>query len=867
MCRFSRISLSGVVSLIFVLLAGCGSQGESDVLPIRILGSIPGEAYVGVEYYYEVGVDGGDGSLNYSLTNAPDWLETDLIDNALRRGVVLRGIPGATGADDTFNDSDTIILSVTDGNTVATVEFGVEVSQVSFSDISGSIDEGDKGTFPEDKVDSNGNGVIDAADDTEPGRVCMQDADGNDLFTDDDIDYFVENQLDPDAWDGKKVRLEFLPVILSDPFYLDVLGSYSLVDLKTQSGADYLETVQKTNGDSVTVKDGNFSIPAGETTCYIMLFVVDDLIAEDDENFGIDLEIDQVGELDADVSSRATITIEDNEPIVSFAVPKVAVTESSAGRTITIPVTVTLDRVPEQSVSAEFEVLTINSGDADIDTGANDDLVITPSNYTVQFAKGITEARIFLNAPDNTSGDDGDTDEFLTLGWVDTDTVRASESTLKVYVNEWLSDVNVAMGANAEVVEAYTDDKGDVYVGYRNFDSSSNAVANIIHLSRTRGLVVDGSLGDSLLRALTIQQDDVNIVLNDFGIDRYDVSNDEIINLYVVATVDKVIASAPSGSDFTLGGDDILVQKYENVNGVGDFELVWERQIGTSQDDFAESLSIDGEDNINIVGGTHGGFLGGTNAGGIDGFAMKVDSNGEVTSVVQYGTDLNEYLNHVAQDGPSNFSTFAIVERSSSDRGDNIQMRSLSKDGSLRRSAEYGSDADDEVNAVNPAPTGAILAGATKGAIPRLSSNKGGWDAFLVYHRNLSEITAVEQWGSSGDDRTLDAKQVESQVYASGFSTGDLFGDNAGGEDGWVVRYDIVDNEELDIEMFEEVWAHQTGSSGNERLVKVMPTLFGKVFGVSQEEVGGTNYLKIENLSVVDGISHYAECRESTDGC
>ncbi|OZG71237.1 hypothetical protein BTA51_21550 [Hahella sp. CCB-MM4] len=861
-----RTCLFLVLSVVLVSLGGCGSQSEGDVLPIRILGSIPGEAYVGVEYYYEVGVDGGDGTLNYSLTNAPDWLETDIIDNALRRGVVLRGIPGATGADDSFNEDDTIILSVTDGNSVATVEFGVEVSQASFSDISGTIDEGGRATYPEDKVDSNGNGVIDAADDTEPGTICMQDADGKDLFTKSDIDYFVEHQLDPDAWDGKKVRLEFLPVILSDPFYLDVLGTFSLVDLRTQSGADYLESVQKPSGGSANVKDGYFAVPAGDTTCYIMLFVVDDLIAEDDENFAIDLAIDKVGDITADVSNRATITIEDNEPQVSFAIPKVTVTESSVGRNIVIPVTVKLDRPPEQSVSAEFEVKTGTGADAEIG-GSNDDLVITPSNYTVQFAKGIKEAKIYLRAPDNASGDDGDTDEFLTLGWVDTDTVRASDSTLKIYVNEWLSDVEVAIGTNAKIVEAYADDKADLYVGYQSFDGSSKGIANIVHLSRTRELIADGSYGSSLLRELQVKHDDVNILLNDIAIDRFDSSADEIINLYVLATVDKVIASIPSGSGFTLGGDDILLQKYENVNGVGDFELVWERQIGTEQNDFAESMSIDSEDNINIVGGTHGGFLGGSNAGGKDGFFMKVDASGEVTSVVQYGTDLDEYLNHVAQDGPSNISTFAIVERSQADKGDNIQMRSLSKDGSLRRSAEYGSPADDQVNAVNPAPTGAILAGATLDAIPRLSTNQGGWDAFLVYHRNLSEITAVEQWGTSGDDRALDTKQVESQVYVSGYSTGNLFGTNAGGEDGWAARYDIVDDEELDTEVFEEVWKHQIGTSGDERLVKVVPTLFGKLFGVFQEEVGGINYLKVENLSVVDGISQYAACRETTDGC
>ena len=858
-----RTSLVSVTFLALLILTGCGSTEEASPLPIRILGNIPTTAYVGVEYYYEVGIDGGSGPLSYSLSNAPDWLETDLVDNNLRKAVVLRGIPGATGRDDVLTSSDTVILSVTDGDSIKTKEFGIEVDEVTISDVSGTVVEGVEGERPEDIVDSDGNGVLNAQDDTEPGTVCMSDSQGNYLFSEDELAYMLENQLNPDAWDGKKVQLEFIPISLDNGFYLDATGTFELESVVAEPDSDYLDTINLPGRGAVTVDSGHFFLPAEQTTCYILLFVVDDLVAEDDERFNINLEIDHVGELTAEVTATFGISIEDNEPIVSFSIPKISVSETT-GRNIKVPVKVLLDRPPEQTVTAEFEVKTDVNGKAQIG-GADDDLAITPSSFRVQFGVGIVEAKIEIEALSNV--DDGDTDEYLTLRWVDTDTVRASdESELIVYVNEWLDDLRVELPTGGEVVESYADDKGDLYVGYRSVNADGDRVAHLRQFNRVRDLRPDESIGDSLAREITLELPDVDVELNDFVVDRYEnTASDEIIEVYLLTTVNS--SPAVADDEFEFGGTNILVQKYENVNSVGGFNLLWEKWVGTVQNDFARSISLDSSGNINVVGGTNGGFRGAANAGGIDGYVFKMNSSGEVTTFVQYGTSLNEYLQHVAQDGPSNFSTFAIIERSASGGGDNIIMRSLSTDGDLRRSAEIGSTSDEEIGAVNPGPVGAILAGSTKGNFTTLDTNQGGWDAIISYHHNLSEVTAAVQLGSSGDDKALDTKQVESQLYAGGYTTGDLFGDNLGGQDGWLVRYDIVDNEDTNDEEFEEIWNHHIGTSGDERLVKVVPTEFGKLFAIYEEEEGGATYLNIEALSIVDGEGMYSACRETPDGC
>ncbi len=857
-----RTSLVSLTVLALLILTGCGTTEEASPLPIRILGTVPATAYVGVEYYYEVGIDGGSGRLNYSLTNAPDWLETDLVDNNLRQAVVLRGIPGATGIDDVLTSSDNIILSVTDGDSLATKEFGLKVENVDISDVTGNVVEGVRGERPEDIVDSDGNGVLNAEDDTEPGTVCMSDSQGNYLFSEDELAYMIENQLNPDAWGGKKVQLEFVPIVLGSPFYLDATGSFDISGIVAEAGIDYLESVQLPGRASVRVDQGNFFIPADETTCYMILFVVDDLIAENDERLNIGLDIEKVGDLDAGVTATFGITIEDNEPMVSFSIPKVSVSETK-GRNIKVPVKVQLDRPPEQTVTAEFEIKNDFDGKAEVG-GGDPDLVITPGSFTVQFGVGVVEANIYIEALSNT--DDTDTDEYLTLEWVDTETVRASDSELIVYVNEWLDDLRVQLPTGGEVVESYADEKGDLYVGYRSENGSGDSVAHLRQFSRERDLQPDESLGDSLVREITLEVPGVNVVLNDFAVVRYEASSkDEIIEVYLLTTRND--SPALSDDEFNFGGTNIYIQKYENVNSVGGFNLLWEKWVGTEQNDFATSLSIDGNNNINVVGGTEGGFMGVTNAGGIDGFFLKLDPTGDVTVLDQFGTGLNEYAQHIAQDGPNNVSIFYLVERSSGSGGDNILMRSLSSDGDLRRSAEFGSGNDEEIGAVNPGPSGAILAGSTKGNIPVIESNQGGWDAFITFHGNLSEITAAIQLGTAGDDKALDTKQVESQLYAGGYTTGDLLGTHQGGQDGWLARYDIVTNEDTDNEEFEEIWTHQVGTTGDERLVKIVPTELGKLFAIYEEEEGGVTFLNIEALSVVDGVGMYSACREDLDGC
>src|SRR5690606_3098200 len=76
-----------------VFLAAC-SGGKGSEKELRILGTPPPQAYLGVEYKYDVGIDGGSGIPTVSLSNAPRWMSAEYVDNPARKGVVVRGVPG-----------------------------------------------------------------------------------------------------------------------------------------------------------------------------------------------------------------------------------------------------------------------------------------------------------------------------------------------------------------------------------------------------------------------------------------------------------------------------------------------------------------------------------------------------------------------------------------------------------------------------------------------------------------------------------------------------------------------------------------------------------------------------------------------------
>lgn len=82
-------------------------------------------------------------------------------------------------------------------------------------------------------------------------------------------------------------------------------------------------------------------------------------------------------------------------------------------------------------------------------------------------------------------------------------------------------------------------------------------------------------------------------------------------------------------------------------------KVIWTKQLGSSADDFSWGIAANNSGNVYITGGTKG-DLAGSNAGGVDAWVAKLDSDGNQQWSEQLGTSADELSWGVAVDASGN---------------------------------------------------------------------------------------------------------------------------------------------------------------------------------------------------------------------
>ena len=72
-----------------------------------------------------------------------------------------------------------------------------------------------------------------------------------------------------------------------------------------------------------------------------------------------------------------------------------------------------------------------------------------------------------------------------------------------------------------------------------------------------------------------------------------------------------------------LGGQDIFISKYD-PSGTRE----WTKQLGSSQNDFANGITSDSSGSLYLTGSTNGGFDGHSSYGGTDIIFVKLNTSG-----------------------------------------------------------------------------------------------------------------------------------------------------------------------------------------------------------------------------------------------
>lgn len=188
-------------------------------------------------------------------------------------------------------------------------------------------------------------------------------------------------------------------------------------------------------------------------------------------------------------------------------------------------------------------------------------------------------------------------------------------------VVQWSQQIGTAADESAYAVAV--DDLGNLYVGgYTggSLPSFSNSGGNDMFLMKFNSTGVlqwtqqFGTTGNDILYALTTDATNNPILCGSTG------------------------GSFPGYSNF--GGLDIVAQERTAAAGA----ITWTRQVGTTADEECLAASIDNNNRAYIAGNTSGSFSGFTNAGGEDTYLARLSTAGAVNWQKQDGTSGNDYI-------------------------------------------------------------------------------------------------------------------------------------------------------------------------------------------------------------------------------
>ncbi|RCJ29606.1 hemolysin [Nostoc minutum NIES-26] len=303
-------------------------------------------------------------------------------------------------------------------------------------------------------------------------------------------------------------------------------------------------------------------------------------------------------------------------------------------------------------------------------------------------------------------------------------------------------------------------------------------------------------------------------------------------NLYVAGLTNDSLGGANAGSD------DVWVAKYDS-NG----NQQWIKQFGTSKADFATSVATDNKDNFYLLGLTKG-DLEGFNQGqdNYDVWVSKYDSNGNQQWIQQFGVGLIDSSFSMKVDGDRNvyLTGFSIKQQQNGlifqpdGYADDPWVTKFDSNGNQQWFQQFGSSALDEAYAVDVSNDGSIYStGWTLGDLG--GKNAGLYDLWLTKHDNNGQLEWIRQFGTKDYEfpRGI-GTDSQSNVYMTGWTLGNLGGQNAGSDDAWVAKYDSNGNQQ---------WIQQFGTSGDDASLSMKVDLNGNIFlaGYTDKDLGGKN--------------------------
>ncbi len=312
-----------------------------------------------------------------------------------------------------------------------------------------------------------------------------------------------------------------------------------------------------------------------------------------------------------------------------------------------------------------------------------------------------------------------------------------------------------------------------------------------------------------------------------------DTSNNVYVSGYTLSDLD---------TNTVIGEADIFLIKYDS-----DGEQLWSSLSGSTENDYIQGLTTTPSDETLMTGYTYGTLSGNSSAGGVDMLLIKTAADGTMIWEKQFGTSSDDYAYGVTTnltgdiyvtghtygsyaETISGTKDFVLVKLDSS--GDQIWARQLSNDEDDSNTAVYGTYGI----AVKTDSSGNVYAaGFTTGALDGNTSS-GEYDLFVVKYDSAGNLAWIKQLGSEGNEYIRGLQVTAAgEVYLTGFTDSDLDSQtNAGEEDIFLTKLDTSGNIE---------WTRQTGTEyseyGNDIALNSSEEIY--VTGYTSGDFEGTN--------------------------
>lgn len=287
------------------------------------------------------------------------------------------------------------------------------------------------------------------------------------------------------------------------------------------------------------------------------------------------------------------------------------------------------------------------------------------------------------------------------------------------------------------------------------------------------------------------------------------------------------------------GSFDIYLLKY-NSKGV----LLWAKQAGGSDLDEAYGVAIDESGNIYLTGY----FSGYANFSGMhvksngdrDFFVAKYTNNGELVWIKQGGGSIDDYGTAIATDNAGNIFITGVFKgalnmgnTSYVSKGDkNIFIIKYNNKGEIIWSTIGGGNmADESTSLVTDANGNVYVTGDFDGTAEfnkKVIVSEGKKDVFLAKYNNDGVIQWLVRGGSSTGSAHASSIALDKSdnIYVTGYFSGQAyFGKtalkNMGSDDIFLVKYNPSGD---------EVWAKQTGETGDERARAIILDKIGNIY-------------------------------------